>query len=95
MSARNRRDEKKLRTLRRALRKGRLPAYIDLTQWLRDRNYCQTVGAARRMILAGHVKSESHPLGVAIREDDDGNKFRVFEPRVSAALRPTIRVDTA
>lgn len=98
MSARNRTKEKKIRALRRALRKGRLPAKIDLVHWLKLHRYAQTSGEARRLLLSGRVKSESHPLGVRIVEifNEDGTldrKQRVLDQFVPASLRPTIRVD--
>jgi hypothetical protein len=97
MSVRNRPEEKKIRALRRALRKGRLPARIDLIAWLKDRRYAQTTGAARQLLIDGKVKSESHPLGVQIVdvEDRDGKlkKIRVLDPLVPASLRGSIHVE--
>lgn len=100
MSARNRPREKKIRALRRALRKGRLPAKIDLVHWLKLHGHAQTSGEARRLLLSGRVKSESHPLGVRIVDifNDDGkldHKQKVLDQFVPAKLRSTIRVESA
>lgn len=93
MSARNRQQAKKLRSLERIIRKGRLPAYIDLIQWLRDRRYASTAGGAREIIEAGRVRSESHTLGSRLALDRTGQKTQVFEQYVPARLRDTIRVE--
>lgn len=95
MSARNRPQEKKLRQLHRAIRKGRIPAYIDLVQWLRDRRYADTAGGARAIILAGRVKSESHVLGKGYVLNRSGQKVEVLDPRVPARLRDSITVSEA
>jgi hypothetical protein len=93
MSARNRRQEKKIRALDRAIRKGRLPRYIDLVKWLRDRRYANTAGGAEAIILAGRVKSESHTVGIAQMPLSNGKSSPVVAPAVPASLRPTLRVD--
>lgn len=92
MSARNARHNKKIRALRRALRKGRLPARIDLETWLLDRRYANTAGRAREIIMDGLVKSESHPLGTTIVEIDE-KPVKVYDPLVPARLRNTIRCE--
>lgn len=94
LSARNRRPEKKIRKLRRSLRQGRVPAYIDLVQWLRDRGYAQTAGAARRLIVEGRVVSESHVLGKTMVEVD-GAQLEMFTPHVPARLRDSLEVTDA
>lgn len=97
MAARNRPQEKKVRAMRRALRKGRLPAYIDLVDWLRVRKYAQTAGAAREMLMDGKVKSESHPLGLRVIDvegkDGEMKKVRILDPLVPARLRDSIYVE--
>jgi alkylated DNA nucleotide flippase Atl1 len=62
MSARNTRENKKLRKLSRALRKGRVATYIDIVQYLKDRRYAQTTGEAVRIVRAGRVKVDSHTI---------------------------------
>lgn len=96
MSHRNTLLNKRVRRMRRALRKGRLPARIDLIHWLKLHGYADTTGQARKLILDERVKSESHPLGIQIIElpDADGEmeKHRIFNPLVPADLRETIYV---
>lgn len=95
MSARNRPLNKKVRRMRRALSKGRLPAYIDLIGWLKLHGHAQTTGAAVKLLLDGRVRSESHKLGVRIIESgegDDVRKVRILEPRVPAKFRDTLEV---
>jgi hypothetical protein len=91
MSRKNKPMEKKIRTLHRALRKGRLPAYIDLVEWLKDRKYVDTVGDAYHLIKEERVRSESHPLGLTAAEVD-GKMVNVVERYVSGSLRSTIHV---
>jgi hypothetical protein len=99
MSQRNTLLNKRVRRMRRALRKGRLPAYIDLVHWLKLHGYADTTGQAHSLILNERVKSESHPLGIKIIElpDADGEmrKHRIFDPLVPANLRDTIYVTDA
>ena len=72
--------------LRKAMRPGTV-TYIDLVQWLMDRRYAQTKGGARKLLIDGRVKSESHVIGRA----KFGSEF-VPTPLVPAGLRGTIRV---
>jgi hypothetical protein len=70
------------------------PAYIDLVDYLKVQGHAQTSGAARKLIAAGKVRSESHPLG---REEIEeftfmGTKRLTGRPRVPASLRDTIVV---
>lgn len=67
MSFKNTSEIKKLRRLERSLRKGRLPRFFSLIEWLEDRGYADTKGAAVKLILEDRVLSESHPLGKTIK----------------------------
>lgn len=40
------------------------PAFFDIVRWLVDHRHANTQREAREMILAGRVKSDSHPLGI-------------------------------
>lgn len=91
MSARNRPHEKKLRALRRSLRKGRTPAYIDLRQWLRLRGYASSNVKAEAIIAEERVHSDSHVLGFTTVTVDD-QEIKVMNPRVPARLRGSIYV---
>lgn len=56
--------DKKVAGMRRALRKGRVRACIDLVDWLITRGHASTVGEAHKLILDERVTVDSHPLGV-------------------------------
>jgi hypothetical protein len=78
--------DKKVRRLRKMLR--RTPtAYIDLIQWLKDRDYAQTTGEATRLILAEKVRVDSHAVGFF---KIDGEKF--LSVRIPAEHRGNITV---
>lgn len=91
MSARNRRDEKKLRALRRSLHKGRIPSYIDLRDWLRLRGYASSNVKAEAIIAEERVRSDSHVLGFKT-VTVDGEEVKLLDPRVPARLRGSITV---
>lgn len=99
MSRRNRRDAKKIRTLSRALRKGRVDSYIDLVQWLKLRGHAQTTGEAHRLILSKRVMADSHPLGLqahsSVNDAGDLVTRELFQPLVRARLRDSIHVTSA
>jgi hypothetical protein len=87
--------DKKVNRLRKALR-NTPPAFIDLEDWLIDRKYVQTKGAARKLLLDGKVKVESHTVGrialdVNIGGDDEGKKY-VLYPFIPAQYRNDITV---
>jgi hypothetical protein len=99
MSRKNRPDEKKIRALRRALKKGRMPAFLDLEEWLRVRGYADTAGAARKLIHERRVVHESHPLGFRIvnihnedEPDAEPQKKEMYWPYVPSHLRPGIQL---
>jgi hypothetical protein len=98
MSVKNTLEHKKIRRLERNLRKGRLPRYIDLVQWLVDHGHATTKKQARELIWADHVLSESHPLGKAVITETDDNgkehKYQVFQPFVPADLVKSITLKT-
>lgn len=84
--------------MRKAVTRKPLPAFIDLVPWLKERGYAQTNGAARDIILAGRVKSESHTVGIAeeLRPQPDGSvKNEKVVARVPIAMRSTLRVEAA
>jgi hypothetical protein len=80
MSARNTLESKRSRRANRTLRKGVLPAYIDLIEWVKGRSSL-TTGTARAVVLSGALKVDSHSLGT------DGNFL------VPADLNGRIRVE--
>ncbi len=83
-----------------------MPARIDLVQWLIDRGHATTKRAARDLILARKVKSESHVLGIAVEDvptktvymdialgrEPQMERKEVVAPYVDARLRNTIVV---
>lgn len=79
--------DKKVNRMVKALRKGRIPAYIDLVKWLKDHDYADTTGQAKRIIEGGHVKADSHVLGTRWALTPEGTKREVFEQFVPANLR--------
>jgi hypothetical protein len=92
VSARNRRDQKKIRAIRRALRKGRLESYIDLVEWLKDRGHAQTTGEAYNLLTSGAVRTQGgHKLG---RNPSGGPQGLTYTPNriVSARLRSQLIV---
>lgn len=93
MSARNRRDQKQLRRLRKALRVG-LDSHINLIEYLTDRRIAKSRKEARSMCLEGRVRVESHVVGRLEVEDvaaPGGTRFILF-PIVPAAARGRILV---
>jgi len=67
MSRRNTLEVKRQRRVRRSLVKGRLPAYVDLVQWIKLRSNVTTPTAVR-LILAGVLRVDSCvPADVARR----------------------------
>ena len=92
MSVKNTPEEKQLRRLRRALKKGRLPAYLDLIQWAKDHGHATTTNSAKKLIFERRIVSDSHPLGFFVVTDDEGNKHEAFSRYVPASLRSTIKV---
>lgn len=61
MSVRNTLENKRIRRAQRAIRKGRLPAYVDLVEWVRMRaNVSERT--AEMVIRAGTLRVDSHPL---------------------------------
>jgi hypothetical protein len=74
---------KQAHRLRKALR-AEHPAYIDLIRWLKDRRYARSTGEAKKLILDGRVRSESHKLGI-------GKGFQIKESsKLKAALGRTL-----
>lgn len=91
-------NAKRAARMRKAIERQPLPRFIDPVQWLRDRRYAQTNGAARDIILAGRLKSESHTLGVGTeprRQENGEVKNEKVVTRVPASYRSTLRVEAA
>lgn len=99
-------EQKKRRRVAKSLRRSPLPASIDLVDYLVTRGHASTKRAARDLILAKKVKSESHVLGIK-RASVPGPKAElelalgrevtmvekdVVAPLVPASLRSTITV---
>ena len=86
------------RKARRELRRTP-PAYFDLVQWLRDRNYASTNKQARDLILAGRVTADSHKLGVGkdvVFEQGVGFKeVEVVKPHVPVGFKSRVIVSEA
>ncbi len=85
MSARHS-EEKAIRRLRKALRQTP-ECWIDLVQWLKDRRHAQTTGEAKRLLLAGKVKVESHPVGRVTLKNGE----HILSPYIGARFRKDIR----
>jgi hypothetical protein len=101
MSAKNKLENKRERRMIRALRKGCIPVYVDLVQWLRDRGEAQTAGAARKLIGERRVKSESHVLGFRFVERDllneesgkrEPTQVEIYDARVPSQFMGAARV---
>lgn len=84
---------KQLNRLRKALRR-KLPRWIDPVDWLRTRGYAGTAGEARRMILDGRLKSESHTVGLETGVDPITGYPVKLVALVKADLRDSLRVET-
>lgn len=93
MAARNSRHNKRLRRVAKMVSVS-LPAYIDLVQWLRSHGHATSAGAARKIIAAGRVKSESHVLGKegVVEYVVNGVPRLMGNPRVPAHLRSSLYV---
>lgn len=61
------------------------PAYIDLIHYVKLRTRC-TTGTAKRVLLAGALKMDSHPVGYKLTKK--GKK--ILDPLISADLRDRI-----
>lgn len=97
MSHANRREQKKLRRLKDALRVTP-EASIDLVQWLKDRRHAQTTGEAEALLREGFVGVIDGDKGVEVGrypvkfdEDDQPTEYEV-ERLVPASLRPRLLV---
>ncbi len=78
----------------RKLMRRKLPAHIDLVQWLQDRRYADTAGQARKLLEEGCVKTQGgNVLGrraINVRSDDKDVVQYQADPLVPAELRPEI-----
>jgi hypothetical protein len=94
MSAKNTLYAKKIRRLERALKKGRLPKWMDLLQWAQDHGHADTAGAARKLISEDRIRYASHPLGKKTIDlpGEQFGKIQVLDPRVPSHLRSSISV---
>lgn len=82
---------KKLYRLRKQLARQPLPAYINLIEWLQDHRHAQTAGAARKLLLAGRVKVDSHPVGRMPVPGGSSDEF-LLSPYTAAENRSRIMV---
>jgi len=73
-------EVKKRRRVAKALRKGRLPAYIDLVEYLLDRKMLPTKRYALLAIDNGYVKADSHPLRTRYVPADLRGRIMVVSP---------------
>ena len=78
MANRNRTDAKAQRRARNSVVKP-LPAYIDLVQWIKDRQRVST-GLAMKIISAGALKVDSHPLTERYVPAEFRDRITVVEP---------------
>lgn len=86
---------KKMNKLRKLLR--RTPdSYINLLWYLQDRNYANTTGGARALLLAGKVMVDSHVVGrkKITATDPSGEEVSewVADPFIKAEYRDRIIV---
>lgn len=87
-------EQKRRRKVAKAFRRTPLTAMIDPVQWLMDRRLAPTKKAARELVLAGRLKSESHTVGIGdgfVPEGDIVKEGKIVVP-IAAAYRPTLRV---
>lgn len=90
-------EDKKLARLRRQLRQNsnRAPVHLDLVEYLQAHRHADSAGKARKIILAGRVKANSHTLGIAQVPKMVGNTVVMEDtvaPLVPADLRGSIVV---
>jgi hypothetical protein len=92
-------EQKQRRRVAKLLRRTPLPAYIDLIEWLKDRGHAQTTGEAKKIILDGRVKADSHVLGIAkipmLQPDYSVKEEDVVSRHVDARHRGRITVAKA
>lgn len=79
--------EKKARKLRRSITKGTLPRRVNLVDWIKMRSSC-TTGQARRLIMNGALRVDSHPVGYKVVRG--GHK--IFDPLIDADLASRIQI---
>lgn len=88
-------NRKKANKLRKMLR-GKPDRYINLVQFLKDRRYVRTSGAAEKLILDGRVQAEGEVLGVGqvpmLDQRGEVVQKDVVFPLVAADLRSKIEV---
>lgn len=84
MSRRNSREEK---GKRRAITKGTTQGWIDLIDYIKLRTRC-TTGEAIRVLMAGAIKVDSHPVGYVTRKDGK----RLLQPYIKSEHRNSIIV---
>lgn len=79
--------EKQARRLRKSITKGTLPRRVDLVQWVKMRSSCST-GQARRLIMSGALRVDSHPVGYKLLKND----FKMFDPLIDADIAKRIQI---
>jgi hypothetical protein len=63
------------------------PAYIDLIDYVKMRTRC-TTGMAKKVILAGSLMVDSHPIGYKLHDGDR----KELHPYVDAKFRDRITI---
>lgn len=93
MSQRNSRENKKRRRTAKAIQRMAVrPAYIDLIEYVKVRTRCST-GTAEKVLLAGALKVDSHPVGYKWRDNPlTGKAEKVLERYIPAEHRMNIVV---
>lgn len=84
--------EKKKERLIKSLR-NTPPAWIDLIDYVKLRTRC-TTGMARKVILSGALKVDSHPVGFKWEADPmrPGSTIKVLYPYLDAKHRGNITI---
>lgn len=89
MSQKNSREAKKRRRVLKELR-NTPPGYINLIDYLKDRSGC-TTGTAEKVLLAGALKVDSHPVGYKW-EKVFGENRKVLDPYLPSEYRDRLVV---
>lgn len=83
-------EERKRRKLLKQLR-ATPEAYIDLIHYVRIRTNC-TASMAAKVLLAGALRVDSHPVGYKWQKDLTGKSVKVLDPYLPAKYRDQIVV---
>lgn len=85
MSRKNSREAKRRRRTLNSLA-NTPPGYIDLVAYVKTRTHCST-GMAHKVLLAGALRVDSHPVGVKSYKDR-----KVLDPYLPAHLYSRLTV---